>query len=190
MNFSEELITKLSQSIQAGELVYSPTDTIPGLICSALNQQAVNKIYVLKKRNLQKPPTFIISSLNQLHDLEVNIAGHESICAKYWPGSVSIVLPIKEPSTNQYLHRSKNSLAIRLTANEGLRQLVDLTGPLATSSTNYEGSAAADCAATARAYFGESIDLYVDHKPQTGDPSRILKLRSDGSTEVIRQAAD
>jgi L-threonylcarbamoyladenylate synthase len=51
--FTQE-INSCIQILEAGGLILYPTDTVWGIGCDATNEAAVNKIYSLKKDQIQK----------------------------------------------------------------------------------------------------------------------------------------
>ncbi len=180
---------KIIKKLISGGIVFMPTNTIPGLICLTSNISAVNRLYELKKRNKSKPPTIIISKVHQLISLGIEVPS-EGVISKYWPGKTSLVLEIKEDHIEElyYLHRSQNSLAIRLAEESILTEIIDEVGPLATSSANFEGEKPALDAYQARLYFGDSVELYVDCDDmyKNNQASTILKVNKDGSVIKIR----
>ena len=52
--------------LKEGKVGVMPTDTIYGLVGSALNPQTVEEIYLLRKRATDKPFIVLISSINDL----------------------------------------------------------------------------------------------------------------------------
>ena len=62
-----------------------------------------------------------------------------------------------------YLRQRRESLAVRIPDDETLRQLLSQTGPLMTTSANAPGEPTATTIASARNYFGSTVDFYVDN---------------------------
>ena len=57
---------EVEKIIRAGGVGIIPTDTIYGMVGSALSKKTVNKIYKLQFRNPKKPLIILISSLSDL----------------------------------------------------------------------------------------------------------------------------
>jgi len=164
------------------------TDTIPGLVCAASNPAGIERIYELKQRNPAKPLTFMISSQEQLSSLGVE-ANDELRRAidKYWPGPVSLILPVTSPKESKHLHRGLESLAVRQTADEQLIGLLEQTGLLASSTANVEDQPASLSVNEAIKYFEDEIQTYVGHPPIDEDrPSKLVHIERDGSETVLR----
>ncbi len=183
MNLYKQAATQLQQAAAVGVI---PTDTLYGLVARAEDPAAVERLYSLKKRE-SKPGTLIAASLSQMEKLGLK---HRYLKAveDFWPGAVSVIIPCADPAL-RYLHRGKLSLAVRIPADSELRQLLDDTGPLLTSSANQPGQPPAATIAQARDYFGDAADFYIDGGDLSGrQPSTIIRVVDD-AIEVIRQGA-
>jgi L-threonylcarbamoyladenylate synthase len=162
-----------------------PTDTVYGVVARAVDPEAVNRLYELKKRE-NKPGTVVAASIDQLVELGIKYRYLKAV-EQFWPGSVSVVIP--SGIELQYLHQGKNSLAVRIPGDKKMQALLERTGPLLTSSANQPGAAPASTIKQARAYFGNAVDFYEDG----GDlserlPSTVLRIVDD-AIEVLRQGA-
>lgn len=155
-----------------------PTDTLYGLVGSALSKKAVEKIYKLRKRNPKKPSIILISSLAdlKLFNIRVNNLTMKQLC-HFWPGKVSIILPC--PTGFAYLHRGTKTLAFRLPAKKSLVNLIKSTGPLVAPSANPEGLPPAETIKQAKKYFGKKIDFYIDSGKLSGLPSTLIQIKNN-----------
>ena len=176
---------EISIKLTEGALAVIPTDTLYGVVCSAADQDAVGRLYRLKSRE-NKPGTLVAASIDQL--VELGIPRRYLVAVEqYWPGAISIVIPMGLKLN--YLHQGKGSLAIRIPGDGTFQELLDLTGPLMTSSANMPGKKPATTIEEARQYFGDAVDLYIDGGDLSGrEPSTIIKIIDD-AVEVIRQGA-
>lgn len=177
---------KLVSLLQSGSLGVLPTDTVYGLVCSALNQNAVEQLYVLKSRE-KKPGTIIAASIDQLVELGLKRRYLKAV-EGYWPGAVSVIIPTVDPST-AHLRQGLPGLAVRVVADNKLIELLLHTGPLLTTSANHPGEKTADTVEETKEYFGDKVDFYVeggnlkDHKPST-----LIRIVDD-AVEVLREGA-
>ncbi len=160
------------------------TDTLFGLVGSAWNPQAVERIYKLKGREEHKPLIILIKSIEDLARFDVGV--DESLrlaLSTYWPGPVSIVLG--SPGEHlSYLHRGSRTLAFRIPDSDSVRTLLTSTGPLVAPSANPQAQPPAVTLEEARIYFGDRVDFYIDGVI-TVIPSRVIRFTNDGE-EVIR----
>ena len=167
--------------LQNGGVGILPTDTVYGLVARAHDEAAVTRMYALKQRE-QKPGTLIAANISQLVDLGVQESELQKV-AKYWPNPLSAVLSVHGYT---YLHQGVASLAMRVVADEKIRKVLEQTGPLITSSANQPGQPPATTIDEAGAYFGETVDFYVDGGRIVSEPSTIIRPTADG-IEVLRQ---
>jgi len=178
--------SKIIKILREGGVGVLPTDTLYGLVGSALSPQAVKKIYRLKKRRKDKPFIILIA---RLADLDL-FGAQKDITAqlkKFWPGPVSIILPC--PSLNKkmfYLRSLEKTLAFRLPKPYWLRRLLQKTGPLVAPSANWEGEPPSQNILQAKKYFGSKVDFYVNGGRLTGKPSTLIKIEN-GKIIVLRQ---
>ena len=163
-----------------------PTDTLYGIVGSALNKKAVARIYKLRKRDLRKPMIILVSSIADIEKFGVILNPKSLILLrKLWPGKISVILPC--PSKKFfYLHRGKKSLAFRMPAKKSLIELLKITGPLVAPSANWEGLPPAKTIKEAKKYFGDKvypeqgrrIDFYVDGGELKSLPSTLVELKN------------
>ncbi len=72
-NIDLNKIKEAAKCIKNGELVLFPTETVYGIGANALNEKAVNKIFVAKGRASDNPLIVHISDLYMLEDLVQNV---------------------------------------------------------------------------------------------------------------------
>ncbi len=176
-----------AQSLRQGKVGVIPTDTLYGIVASALNQDAIERVYNIKQRTPTKPPIILISSLDDLALFNITpTEGERTILYAHWPGPVSIILPCDDERF-AYLHRGAHSLAFRLPDKADLCALLVESGPLIAPSANPEGLPPAITINEARAYFGDKVDFYIDSGEVAGHASHIIRIHPDGTTEDVRK---
>lgn len=171
--------------LQGGAVGVLPTDTLYGIVCRAADQQAVKRLYGLKRRE-NKPGTVIAASVEQLVELGLK-ARYLKAVAQFWPGAVSVIIPAGQEL--DYLHQGKQSLAVRIPDLAELTGLLEKTGPLLTTSVNKPGEPHAIDINGAKAYFADYVDFYVDGGDLSGhEPSTVIRVVDD-AIEIIRPGA-
>lgn len=179
-----ESIIKL---LKGGKVGVIPTDTIYGIVGSALNPQAVEEIYRLRKRSFNKPMIILTSDLNDLNHFNISLSEKQmDFLKKVWPSPLSVVLVCQDDKFS-YLHRGTKTLAFRMPKDEWLLSLLKQTGPLIAPSANFEGEKPAENISEAKKYFGEDMAFYVDGGEVKSIPSTLIKLHEDGEYEVLRK---
>lgn len=176
---------KLVTLLKDGAVGIVPTDTVYGVVCRAADAEAVERLYKLKSRE-NKPGTIISGKLQQLIDLGIR-ARYLKAVENFWPNPLSVVIPCGEELT--YLHQGKHSLAVRIPADDKLREFLSKAGVLLTSSANDPGEPTATTIAEAQAYFGDKVDFYVDGGNLTDRPPSTVIRVVDDAIEVLREGA-
>lgn len=178
---------KLVNLLKNGGVAVIPTDTIYGIVGSALNPKTVEEIYRLRKRATDKPMIILVSAVDDLKKFDVQITPEQrKFLQKNWPNPVSVILPVKNEKF-KYLHRGKNSLAFRMPKNEWLVELLKNVGPLVAPSANFEGEEVAETIDEAKKYFGDQLSFYADGGRLKSKPSTIVQLYEDGTWIVLRE---
>jgi len=180
---------ELINTLQDGGVVVMPTDTIYGILTTALNTASVERLYKIRRRSPEKPCIILISDISDLGHFDINLNQTERKILQEFSAHdkpTSIILDSLNPEF-QYLNRGAESLSFRIPKNEHLRELLKETGPLIAPSANIEGETPATNIEEARAYFGESVDMYIDGGEIIGNPSRLMRLYKDGRHTIIRE---
>ena len=131
-------ITLTAKSIKNGSVVIFPTDTIYGLGCNPYNENAVDRIYKIKKRDKTKQLPVLGYSKQILEDIVKFDAYANKIADKFWPGELTIVLPLKDDKLKK-LSGSENTLAVRVPNNKCALSLLKECKLIVGTSANISG---------------------------------------------------
>lgn len=148
----------VAEILKSGGIAVLRTDTLYGIVASARDKDAVERIYDIKQRTPSKSPIVLIDSIDQLfdtYDTQILATLHA-----YWPGPNSIILP--SVNAPQWITRNNESVAYRIPNHPTLRSLLRIVGPIIAPSANPEGALPAATVKTAQKYFGDKVDVYVD----------------------------
>src|SRR5690606_15938573 len=129
--------------------------------------------------------TVIAASIDQLVELGVK-ARYLKAVEQFWPNPISIEIP----NSINYLNQATGRQAFRVVNGSGdLLRLLKQTGPLLTSSANQPGEPPANNLTEAQAYFGDTVDFYVDGGDLSMQkPSTLIRIVDD-AVEVLREGA-
>jgi len=187
-------------SLQRGELVVLPTDTVYGVAANAFDASAVAALLAAKGRGRQSPPPVLIPSAKTLPGLAADIPEAANLLAEaFWPGALTMILKA-QPSLVWDLGETRGTVALRVPNHKIALALLEETGPLAVSSANLTGQPAAKNCPQAADYLGRSVAVYLDAGDSpVGEASTILDLTgldanatdaaNAGKIRVVRQGA-
>ena len=109
-------INQIVESYKNGKIIAFPTDTVYGIGCDPFNKNSISRIYELKKRSGKKRFPILGLSKRELEKIvEFNLDA-EKISEKFWPGQVTLLLPIKKEMNEKI--ESNGKLAVRVPNNE------------------------------------------------------------------------
>ena len=176
---------ELAARLRSGEPGLFPTDTLPAL---ASRPQSAAQLWDLKQRPQSKPVILMGASAEDLWQwlgVKPEPAWQE-LAQRHWPGALTLVLPAAQHLV-QPLHPGGASLGLRVPACEQARELLRLSGPLATTSANRSGEAPSLTADQAAERFPEVARLAPEPWPQaSGIASTVLRWDGDGWQLVRR----
>ncbi len=130
----EEII----QTLQNGGVIAYVTDTVWGLGCLPNNENAVKKIYEIKKREAQKPLILMSNEVYHLLNYVKPIPKiGQQLIKKYFPGALTIVTE-KNENTPGYITSGMTTVGIRVPDNKVFQEICEIIPGhvLATTSAN------------------------------------------------------
>lgn len=174
-------------AIRDGELVVFPTDTVYGIAADAFSPLAVERLLAAKGRTRAMPPPVLVHDTSVLDALATDIPNWvRSMVVELWPGALTLICRA-QPSLSWDLGETKGTVAVRVPAHDQVRELLKRSGPLAVSSANTTGRAAAKTIAEAESMLGQSVAAYLDGgESGAGIASTILDITSS-VPQVVRQ---
>ncbi len=136
-----EGLFRAAMMLRAGGLVAFPTETVYGLGGDACNDLAVAGIFDAKARPQFNPLIVHVAHLAMAERFAVFDERARAIAARFWPGPLTLVLPLRPDSgLSPLVTANLPSVAIRLPKNPvAIALLRAFGGPLAAPSANPSG---------------------------------------------------
>ncbi len=179
MNNNLANIKKSKFFLDKGHCVAIPTETVYGLAGNAYSNNAVKRIFKLKKRPRKNPLIVHYLNLNQLkNDCEINqyfILLFKKLC----PGPITFVLKLKKQSKiSKYVTNNKKTLAVRFPKHTLTRNLLKkLNYPIAAPSANISTNISAVSSEDVKDEFGKKIKFILNGgRSKIGLESTIVSL--------------
>ena len=171
----------LSKSITAlknGDIVVYPTDTLYALGADIYNDDAVRKIFALKKRPLNNPLPIAVPDVNEIGKIAIIDAETKKLAKHFLPGSLTLVLYKKSSNLNM-VTAGLDKIAIRIPDNDIALDLLSQFGPLTVTSANLHGKKTPHVINEIKMQFSkEDVAVYLDCGRLDGEPSTIVDLTS------------
>ncbi|MCD1260908.1 threonylcarbamoyl-AMP synthase [Paenibacillus athensensis] len=163
---SDQELTEAASLLQSGETVAFPTETVYGLGADAGSDQAVRGIFAAKGRPSDNPLIVHIADLAQLEALVAPGAmseGHRQLMAAFWPGPLTLVLPVREGSVSPLVTAGLPTVGVRMPDHPLALRLLRAAGcPVAAPSANRSGRPSPTTAAHVRADLDGRIGGLLD----------------------------
>jgi L-threonylcarbamoyladenylate synthase len=174
-----EAIARAGRLILEGRLVAFPTETVYGLGGDATQERAVAAIFAAKGRPAINPLIVHVADIDQAGEHAALGARAEELAARFWPGPLTLILPLRPGSTiAPAATAGLDTVAIRAPSHPVARALLAAAGrPIAAPSANRSGRISATAAIHAAEELGGGVDLILAAgKSAIGVESTILDL--------------
>jgi len=164
--------------LRRGDPVALPTETVYGLAADATNPKAITSIYETKGRPRFNPLISHVADIEMAKTQVLFSPLAEQLAAAFWPGPLTLVLPLNETSKIHPLATAGLATAAVRMPEGFARQLIAGFGkPLAAPSANRSGRISPTTAQHVADDLGDRIDLIVDGGPcRVGLESTILAV--------------
>jgi L-threonylcarbamoyladenylate synthase len=182
-------IARAAELLRAGRLVAVPTETVYGLAARADSEAAVAAIFAAKGRPDFNPLIVHVASLGLARGLAVFDERAEALAACYWPGPLTLVLPLAAGSpVVPAVTAGLPTVALRMPDHPALQRLLaELALPLAAPSANRSGGISPTAPGHVAQSLGDAVNAILDGGTcARGLESTIVALRADGSWQLLR----
>ena len=185
-----EEIKKACEVLQKGGVILYPTDTVWGIGCDATNEEAVKRVYEIKRRADSKAMLVLVDS-----DVKVDFYVKD-VPEVAW----DLIQYATKPLTVIYddarnlapnLIGEDGSVGIRVTSEEFSKQLCfRFRKAIVSTSANISGEPSPASFSEIQDEIKQAVDYIVGYRqdePAGAKPSSILKLGKGGVIKIIRE---
>lgn len=175
----QKVIREAAAMLQLGKLIIFPTETVYGLAAAISRKDAVDRIYELKKRPLDKPLTWHAVDYEYLNQQGVMLSPlARELSWRFLPGPFTMIVRGQGGST----------VGIRFPDHPVARSFIHAVGePVLATSVNESGEEAIASGKKAARMFNGRVDLVLDAGvTHYGSDSTIIDLSKD-KPEVLRR---
>jgi L-threonylcarbamoyladenylate synthase len=187
-------IDSLIQGAISGDYIVSfSTDTVPAL---AVRPDRSELIFVAKRRSQDKPLILMASSAEALwpyvQGSPAELKLWEQVAQSFWPGALTLVLPASAKVPAAMNPIDPTTIGLRVPNFPLALQILEQTGPLATTSANLSGQPPLESIGQIEAQFPQVLTLApsVSSTAATASslPSTVAKW-TGSDWEILRQGA-
>ena len=188
MIYSDKL-EEIKLLLSDGKIILTPTDTIWGLSCDATNEDAINRIYALKKRPKDKPLIILVSTVQMLKSIVPELHPRIQTLHHFHKKPVTIIYPGATGLAQNAISKS-GTVAIRIVHSGFCHDLIQFFGkPITSTSANVSESPFPKNFGEISSEILNQVDYVVRaEREHSGDsnPSVVVLVNEQGELEVIR----
>jgi L-threonylcarbamoyladenylate synthase len=176
-------------ALRTGRLVAFPTETVYGLGALATDTAAIARVFEAKGRPAHNPLILHVAGLAEAAALAVLDARAERLAVAFWPGPLTLVLPLRSTSgIAAAAIAGLDTVAVRVPHHPTARALLAaVSGPVAAPSANRSGRISPTTADHVLADLDGRIDLVLDAGPvEVGIESTVLDLSRRDAAQILR----
>ncbi|MCI1284112.1 MAG: threonylcarbamoyl-AMP synthase [Lacticaseibacillus songhuajiangensis] len=179
--FTRATVADAAALIQAGELVAFPTETVYGLGADATNVSAVEKVYKAKGRPSDNPLIVTVADRETVSRFATITPEAAKLMDAFWPGSLTIILPIKPGALSMKVTGGLQTAAFRNPQNEATLDLIRTAGtPIVGPSANLSGKPSPTTAQHVLHDMDGRIAGILDDGPcEVGVESTVIDMSTD-----------
>ena len=168
-------------------VVAFPTETVMGLAVVFNDRAAYEKLNSIKRRPEDKPYTLMVKNKEEIYKYAIIKPAVQRVINAFIPGSLTILVPLKEGTVPEYVTHGTHILGIRVPENnESLAVLNAIDVPLLVPSANRSGEAPALTGEEVKKIFGQEVNYVVSGEAQKSVPSTIVDLTGE-MPKVVRK---
>ena len=174
----------IEKELEAGRAVILPTETVYGIFAKALNQEAVDYIYELKRRPRDKALNLNVAGEEEIRLYSKNQPSYlTKLVDSFLPGPLTIILQANEKVPG-WIHSGLDTVGFRIPAHPKTLELVRRYGP----SANLSGHASGTKYQAIVSEFDQVVPGIEDDDFLTGQDSTILDI-SGSKARILRQGS-
>jgi L-threonylcarbamoyladenylate synthase len=180
-------VEQATDVLLAGGVVAYPTETFYGLAVDIRNEQAVKRLFAIKRRSAERPVLILIPARAELEAYAKPIpAVARALIQTFWPGDLTLVFEA-DPGISPLLTAGTGKIGIRLSSHPLATALASALGaPISGTSANISDRPACRSGEEVLAQMGNDVDMILDAGDTPGktgstildvtiDPPRILR---------------
>ena len=179
---------KIEKTLAAGGAVVLPTETVYGLFAQALNEEAVERIYELKRRPRDKALNLNVASLEEIYAFSKNQPTYlNQLYQAFLPGPLTIILQAND-QVPTWINSGMDTVGFRIPKHSVTLDLIRKYGPLIGPSANLSGKVSGTSFQQIVMDFQEQVSGVEEDAALTGQDSTILDLSGEKAL-ILRQGA-
>lgn len=180
-------LTKAIAALLRGDVIVYPTDTLYALGADIYNEDAVKKVFKIKRRPKNLPLPIAVSNFKEMDKIAYTNDLVKTVVEQLLPGELTVLLFKKDKVSNS-ITTGFDKVAVRIPGNDVALDLLSKFGPLTVTSANIHRKKTPYVINDITMQFSKYIQVYLDYGKLDGKPSTIVDLTSKDPV-IVRQGS-
>ncbi|HZD35224.1 MAG TPA: L-threonylcarbamoyladenylate synthase [Nitrososphaeraceae archaeon] len=173
--------------VKGGGVIVYPTDTVYAIGCDPFNDEAVERIFIVKRRAPEKAMPVLCANLMDLEKIVEVSNRAKRLARSFWPGPLTIICPLSNRNISSRLTCDNSSLAVRIPANRCALSLLKISRYLVGTSANISGQQSIKNPSQINASSLTNFDALLDGGTLNKySHSTIIRLDDDEALNIVR----
>lgn len=189
---SEAAVARTAAVLQTGGVIVMPTDSVYGIACAATEGNPGHaRIFELKQRPRTQTLPWLVADAEDLERYGSNVpVWARDLAQRWWPGALTLVVQASPEVPAEYRQAESGTIALRLPGSPLMVAVMRRTGtPLANTSANTHGAAAATSGHGVEPRIVEGVDLLLDAGPAPIAVASTIVDCSAAGPRILRAGA-
>ncbi|MFA0833530.1 MAG: L-threonylcarbamoyladenylate synthase [Methanobacterium formicicum] len=186
-NPEKEKMAMVRDTLSGGGTVVYPTDTVYGLGANLFHEDALQNVYLMKRRPLNKPISLCVSKVEDIQQVAYLNPQLDGIIKKILPGPYTLILNKKE-IVPLLITGGTDKIGVRIPDNSICRE-ISREFPITTTSANISGHPSPVSAQEARKDLDDHPDILIDSGPCSGGISSTVVDLTVSPPRILREGA-
>ncbi|HSX08939.1 MAG TPA: L-threonylcarbamoyladenylate synthase [Candidatus Saccharimonadales bacterium] len=186
-----EEVKKAIQILKDGGIVIFPTDTAFGIGCRIDNEDAVKRLFALRKRPETKATPVLVSDLHMAEEYLQSVPDDviNKLIEPYWPGALTIVMKCQTNRVPSLVRGGGDTLGMRVPDHLTTLSLINGVGiPILGTSANFAGGETPYTFESLDQELIKLVDFVVPGVCQTKQASTVIDT-TQSPWQILRQGA-
>jgi L-threonylcarbamoyladenylate synthase len=184
----EDALDEAAAAVAAGDPVVYPTETVYGLGADALDADAVERVFALKRRDRDDPVSVAVPDAATAREYVAVDDRERAFMEAFLPGPVTVVCE-RRPAVPDVLTAGRDRVGVRIPDHRDALALLDRPGPRPATRANVSGRPSARRVADLDERIREGVAAVLDGGETPGGGSTVVDV-SAGTIHRPGEAVD
>ena len=183
-------LKEIANAFCEGKIICLPTDTVYAISCDATNNEAIQHIYDIKQRALNKPLSIFVSDINMAIEYAKFHPKELLFAKRFWSGPLTIIVQKAENISLPPVLVKNGKVGIRVPDKRMIQKIcAGIKRPIIATSANISSNPNINSVCDIEKEFADKVDIIVqdDNNLQDLTVSTTIEFIGNNSYQIIRE---